>query len=256
MLVTKQTSTTTQNTTAQSTATQNTTTQNTTSQSTTNTNSDCDFEPVPAPPIIDTILADVNAIIPNFSSLVASYRLLVGSAEEISRTPNVCPEVFERSVRRYDNTGTLIDILLDLLCCKIAYSSEFLSVSCAPVDLFRLLASRCNPCDRSYQTADQIITLEALRKTLTNCLHVPCFSCNQVICPGPRQENSKPPPSTAGTNTTPADNNESKPFNSAKMTAQETTVKHSDDYVPPRFTKKTDTTTDTPSQSRIRRRHI
>lgn len=139
--------------------------------------------PPPSQPIVDTILADVNAIIPNFSSLVSSYRLLVGAAEEIHRIPNICPDVFERAVRRFDNAGTLIDILLDLLCCKVNYSSDFLRVSCAPVDLFRLFANRSIPCDQSHYTADQIITLEAIRKALADCLDNPCLPDQPVICP-------------------------------------------------------------------------
>ena len=74
--------------------------------------SDTDQNPQP---IIDLILADINAVIPNLSSLVASYRLLVGASEEIHRTPEVCPEVFERAVRRADNAGTIIDLFLELL---------------------------------------------------------------------------------------------------------------------------------------------
>lgn len=155
-------------------------------QNTSSTDSQC-TSTIQASPIIDTILSDVNAIIPNFSSLVSSYRLLVGAAEEIHRIPTVCPDVFERAVRRFDNAGTLIDILLDLLCCKIYFSSEFLSIICGPIDLFRLFANRCDPCDESHQTADQIITLEALRRILYNCINNCCFPNNQVICPEPQE---------------------------------------------------------------------
>jgi hypothetical protein len=138
-------------------------------------------------PIIDLILADINAVIPNFSSLVSSYRLLVGAAEEIHRTPNVCPDVFERAVRRYDNTGTLIDILLELLCCKIVFSSEFLSVSCAPVDLFRLLANPTTGTDTPHNTAEQVVGLEVLRRVLDRCESGagPCLPYQQVVCPSP-----------------------------------------------------------------------
>lgn len=124
-----------------------------------------------APTIIDTIFADINAIIPNFSSLVSSYRLLVGSAEEIHRIPGVPEEMFHRAILRFDNTGTLIDILLDLLCCKIAFSSEFLSVTCAPIDIVQLLSNCCNPNDSTpCNTAEQILQLEILRRVLGNCL--------------------------------------------------------------------------------------
>lgn len=158
--------------------------------------------PLPTPeaaqPIINTILADINAIMPNFSSLVSSYRLLVGSAEEIHRIPDVCPDVFERAVRRFDNAGTLIDILLDLLCCKISFSSDFLEISCLPVDLFRLLANRAEPCDQSHRTAEQIITLEALRNALADCKRNKCFPKTQVVCPAPNIPTAGPASQNTG----------------------------------------------------------
>lgn len=138
-------------------------------------------------PIIDLILADINAIIPNFSSLVSSYRLLVGASEEIHRTPEVCPDIFERAVRRADNAGTIIDIFLELLCCKIAFSSDFLQISCAPVDLFRLLANRSTATDIPAHTAEQVVEIEALRRVLERC-HPKnsCLpECNVVVCPKP-----------------------------------------------------------------------
>lgn len=134
--------------------------------------------------IINTILGDINAVIPNFTSLVSSYRLLVGAAEEIQRTPGVPFEIFERAVIRFDRAGTLIDILLELLCCKIAFTSQFLAVTCAPVDIFRLLAD-CGPCENDpCSTAEQIIILEALRQLLCR----PCDSCF-----GPPPEGITPP---------------------------------------------------------------
>ena len=78
-----------------------------------------------ATPILDTIIADINAIVPQYSSIVSSYRLLVGSAEEISRMPGVPREIYERAVCRYDRAGTLIDILQELLCCKIRFWRSF-----------------------------------------------------------------------------------------------------------------------------------
>lgn len=141
-------------------------------------------------PIIDLILADINAVIPNLSSLVASYRLLVGASEEIHRTPEVCPEVFERAVRRADNAGTIIDLFLELLCCKVAFSSEFLKISCAPVDLFRLLANRTPTTDIPFHTAEQVVEMEALRRILERCHHrKDCLPEKEVLCP-------KEPPSS------------------------------------------------------------
>ncbi|WP_378955839.1 hypothetical protein [Pelosinus sp. sgz500959] len=136
-------------------------------------------------PIIDLILADINAVIPNLSSLVASYRLLVGASEEIHRTPEICPDVFERAVRRADNAGTVIDIFLELLCYKLEFSSDFLKVSCAPVDLFRLLANPITATDIPHQTAEQVVEMEALRRLFETC-HRQCACLPKqsvVVCP-------------------------------------------------------------------------
>jgi hypothetical protein len=143
--------------------------------------------------IINTILGDIIGVIPNFSSLVSSYRLLVGAAEEVRRTPGVPFEIFERAVIRSDRAGTLIDILLELLCCKITFSSQFLAVTCAPVDIFRLLANCRSLNDNSFLTAEQIIILELLRQAMDNNCHDSCF--------GPPPEGITPPtpPISVGT---------------------------------------------------------
>lgn len=116
--------------------------------------------------IIETILADVNAIVPNFSSLVNSYRLLVGAAEEVHRIAGASPDVLARAITRFDRTGELIDILIDLLCCKIAFSSELLALTCGPVDLFRLLANRFDVADTPHLVAEEILLLEIIRRAL------------------------------------------------------------------------------------------
>lgn len=133
--------------------------------------------------IIGTILSDIIGVIPNFSSLVSSYRLLVGAAEEIHRTPGLPFEIFERAVIRFDRAGTLIDILLELLCCKIAFSSQFLEVTCAPVDIFRLLGNSNSLNDDSFITAEQIIILELLRQALNNNCQSSCFGPPPGITP-------------------------------------------------------------------------
>lgn len=119
--------------------------------------------------LIDTILADVNLIIPNFVNLVNAYRLLVGSAEEIHRIPGVTPDAVARAIERFDRSGMLIDILIDLLCCKIVYSSELLAVTCAPIDLFRLLATRLDVADTPHLVAEEILVLEIIRRA-AGCL--------------------------------------------------------------------------------------
>ncbi len=148
-------------------------------------------------PILNTIIADVNAIVPNLTSLVSSYRLLVGSAEEINRTPGVPFEVYERAVIRYDRAGTLIDILLELLCCKITFLGEFLSVTCAPVDIFSMAQ---DPLEQI--TIEQIIELEVLRRVLKNCGYTSGYFCPAVEvdpscktpCPPPPAAPEPPPP--------------------------------------------------------------
>lgn len=154
-------------TTAKTSTTTKTTTSGDTSTTQTNSTISSTATSLPVPQrIIDTILADINAVMPNYQILVSSYRLLVGAAEEISRTPGAPKEIFERAVLRMDNSGTLIDIFLDLLLCKISFSSDFLSVTCAPVDLFRLLATNNPNCDTPHRTGEQILQLELIRRTL------------------------------------------------------------------------------------------
>lgn len=149
-------------------------------------------------PIIDLILADINGIIPNLASLVASYRLLVGASEEIHRTAEVCPDVFERAVRRADNAGTLIDIFLELLYCKIDFSCEFLKISCAPVDLFRLLGNRTTATDIPFHTAEQVVEMEVLRHILEKCHNQnSCLPEHPVVCPKTEPPSSIPSPQPA-----------------------------------------------------------
>ncbi|KYZ76250.1 hypothetical protein AXX12_07365 [Anaerosporomusa subterranea] len=167
-----------------------------TSTTTTSTN----ITPLPPVALINLILADVNAILPNFNGLVSSYRLLVGSAEEIHRTPEVCHDVFERAVRRYDNTGMLIDVLLELLCCKIVFSSELLQVTCGPVDLVRYLLTCLDGDDTPCRSAQTVVGLEALQRLQDKfCGDQYCLPYHQVLCSEPPV-----PPSTP---TTPSPHN-------------------------------------------------
>lgn len=141
-------------------------------------------------PIIDTIMADIDAIMPNFSTLVSSYRLLVGATEEIQRQKVIPEDIYWRAVQRFDNAGTLIDILLELLCCKISFSAEFLTVTCAPVDIFRLLVNPEEATDTPFRTAEEILQLEALRRLVTKTReHTSSFKCAHSTKPSP----AKPP---------------------------------------------------------------
>ena len=147
--------------------------------------------------VIDLILGDVNALLPNFNGLVSSYRLLVGAAEEIRRTRDVCPDVFERAVRRFDNAGTLIDVLLELLCCKIVFSADLLKVTCGPVDLVRYLLTCLDGQDTPCRSAETVAGLAALRR-LQDCLcgGPPCLPDDPVVCaaPPPVPPPISPPP--------------------------------------------------------------
>lgn len=137
--------------------------------------------------ILSTILSDVNAILPNFFTLAEGYRLLVGAAEEIRQMNEAPFEIFERAIIRCDRTGTLIDVLLELLCCKIKFSSEFLSVTCAPVDIIRQLSDCCD--QEAHRTAENILLIEAMRRLLENIdKHGSCF------CPPPPMKPKPSPP--------------------------------------------------------------
>lgn len=141
-----------------------------------------------ATPILDIIIADVNALVPNLASLASTYRLLVGSAEEIGRIPGVPMEVYERSIVRFDRCGTLIDVLLELICCKIKFMAEYLSTTCAPIDLFSLAQ---NPVEED--NIEQIIEIEVLRRVLKcYCEKNSCFDTMEPMdkncgfaCPNP-----------------------------------------------------------------------
>lgn len=152
-------------------------------------------EPVP---LIDLILSDIKALLPQFNGLVSSYRLLVGAAEEIHRTPDICPAVFERAVVRFDNAGTLLDVLLELLCCKIVFSSDLLQVTGGPVDLVRHLLSCLDGADtpcRSAQTVAGLAALRRLQNQVSSSSY--CISDHPVVCPRPPAPPSLPiaPPS-------------------------------------------------------------
>ncbi len=141
-----------------------------------------------ATPILDVIIADVNALVPNLASLASTYRLLVGSAEEIGRIPGVSMESYERSIIRFDQCGTLIDIIQELLCCKIKFIAEYLSITCAPIDVFSLAQ---NPLEAT--TIEEIIEVEVLRRVLKcYCEKNSCFSSPPPLnsdcafpCPNP-----------------------------------------------------------------------
>jgi len=192
-------------------------------------------------PIIDLILADINGVIPNLSSLVASYRLLVGASEEIHRTPEICPEVFERAVRRADNAGTLIDVFIELLYCKIAFSSEFLKISCAPVDLFRLLANRSTATDIPFHTAEQVVEMEVLRRILEKCQSQnSCLPEHPVVCPKTALTTA-PKPKPAPTISEVIPDSDIQEVESVLLTTLQSSLRPTEEF---------------PIESRVRRKHL
>lgn len=136
---------------------------------------ECFTSPSLTPVMVNAILADIAAIVPQFSAIVSSYRLLVGAAEEISRTPGTTPDTRQRAIARFDRTGDIIDMLIDLLCCKVAFSTQLLEATCAPVDLLRALLCaslhRCYPTETTTptpppSTPTQVVHNELVRQLL------------------------------------------------------------------------------------------
>ncbi|EGO65723.1 hypothetical protein [Acetonema longum] len=165
------------------------------------------FDPLERLPIVDTILSDVNALATQFNTLTAAYRLLVGSAEEIPRIKGVNPEITMRAVQRIDRAGALLDMLLEILCYKVSFSTDFLAVTSAPVEIFRQLQECCQPV-RACDTAKQIVELEALRQLLGRCRNEACFYDKTSFPPYvppppmPKPPGAKPP---AGQQAIPSD---------------------------------------------------
>ncbi|SKA06759.1 hypothetical protein [Selenihalanaerobacter shriftii] len=55
---------------------------------------------------------DFNDITQTFTSLTNSYRLFVGAAEELTRTPSVPEEIIEDAIVRSAKLGSTLDLLL------------------------------------------------------------------------------------------------------------------------------------------------
>lgn len=170
-----------------STTTTLTTPTSTTSSTTTASATSGSLLPLTPFALVNTALGDIIAIIPNFTSLVSSYRLLVGSAEEMQRIAGVPPAYRARAIDRIDQTGTLIDILLELLCCKISFSAELLQITCAPLDLLRVLSDRLSNCSVNPEhLARQLLELEVLLGALQaispdrSCIDTPTALASQL----------------------------------------------------------------------------
>lgn len=102
---------------------------------------------------IDTLsllFADVRALIEVMDSLTNNYRLMVGAAEELTRTPGVGQQTINLALDRVDNTGTLLDLIIFTLAVKMDFLAEVLSVTGIPLDL--LIAALV----KSLQTEEKV----------------------------------------------------------------------------------------------------
>lgn len=81
------------------------------------------------------LFADVQALIEIMDSLTNNYRLMVGAAEELTRTPGVEQQTINLALDRVDNTGTLLDLTIFTLAIKMDFLAEVLSVTGIPLDL-------------------------------------------------------------------------------------------------------------------------
>lgn len=84
---------------------------------------------------IPVLFEDVNALVSVFNSLTDNYRLLVGAAEELTRTPGASQQAVNLALERVYNTGSLIDITLLALAVKLDFVAEVLAVTGIPLNL-------------------------------------------------------------------------------------------------------------------------
>lgn len=170
---------------------------------------------------VDSILfSDVNALTAVMDSLTANYRLLVGAAEELTRTPGAGQRTINLALDRVDNTGTLIDIVIFTLFIKLDFVAEVLSVSGIPINLLfaliqqiiealkdpplprdpnNLLPRPTNPISPQQQIAEVSDEL-----TLLNELNTEIFEeITSVVGPEPGFSSNSNPTSNAGSNSNP-----------------------------------------------------
>lgn len=75
----------------------------------------------------DIILGDVDSLIERFTLLTDSYRLLVGAAEELTRSPSVGEYIINEAVSRTAFLGEILDQLLFAI--QITLILDFIRVS-------------------------------------------------------------------------------------------------------------------------------
>ncbi len=114
--------------------------------------------------VINTILTDVTALTLTYRDLALAYFYITEGLGNLLIAKEVSPGIINRAVERADMSGKLLDLLSDLLFCKLSFSSDFLGISCAPVDLLRDLA-QWQYCNKN-QTPEQILQMELVRRAM------------------------------------------------------------------------------------------
>ena len=90
--------------------------------------------------VIELLFSDVNPLLNVMNQLTDNYRLLVGAAEELTRTPGASQRMVNQALDRVENTGTLIDLVIVSLFIKILFVTEVLDATGLPLTLiFELL---------------------------------------------------------------------------------------------------------------------
>lgn len=114
--------------------------------------------------LINTILTDVTALTLTYRDLALAYFYITEGLGNLLIIKDAPPEIIDCAIERADKSGKLIDLLSELLFCKLSFSSDFLGISCAPVDLLRDLA-QCKYYNEN-QSAEQILQMELIRRAM------------------------------------------------------------------------------------------
>ncbi len=117
-------------------------------------------------PVLNTLLTDTAATSLLFNEIAEGYFFLASAAKLVKEIPETPPGVLERALARTDVTGNVLDAILDLLQCKVNFSTAFLLLTCAPIDVLVALAIAKAECSKDLTTPEQILQLEALRHIL------------------------------------------------------------------------------------------
>ncbi len=85
--------------------------------------------------VTDLLFSDVTPLLNVMNQLTEDFRLLVGSAEELTRTPGVNQRTVNQAIDRVENTGTLIDLTIVSLYVKILFVTDVMDTTGLPLTL-------------------------------------------------------------------------------------------------------------------------